>query len=145
MSDIQKNLTVGQFNDLSGWIGKTIRVSGSVDYKGEPINVAFDLAATTSEAMLEIVDQNGKVAANFEIDPAEQTFVWDGLDQNGVPVSHGSYDFRVLPKTGDVEGDTVAAQTQTVVSELRMEDGSLFIQGEDGRLIDPDLVVGIGA
>ena len=108
------------------------------------MNLTFDLPTSISDARLEILDQNGAVVATRDVDPEVNAFVWDGLDQNGVALSHGSYDFRIVPKTGEVEGDAVAVQTQTVVSELRMENGSLFIQGEDGRLIDPDLVVGIG-
>jgi flagellar basal-body rod modification protein FlgD len=144
LSEIQQNLAMGQFNDLSGWIGKTIRVSGSANYIGEPMNLTFDLPTSISDARLEILDQNGAVVATRYVDLEANAFVWDGLDQNGVALSHGSYDFRIVPETGEVEGDAVAVQTQTVVSELRMENGSLFIQGEDGRLIDPDLVVGIG-
>ncbi len=75
-------------------------------------NLVYQLAGEISSGSITITDSTGKVVRSLTLDTqsaGQQTIEWDGLDNEGEPVSPGVYQFAVNPL--DVEGANVSVTT----------------------------------
>ncbi len=75
-------------------------------------NLVYQLAGEISSGSITITDSTGKVVRSITLDtqsPGQQTIEWDGLDNEGEPVSPGVYQFAVNPL--NAEGANVSVTT----------------------------------
>jgi len=95
-------------------IGRQVLATGNtieLDSDGAG-NLVYQLAGEISSGSITITDSTGKVVRSLTLDTqsaGQQTIEWDGLDNEGEPVSSGVYQFAVNPL--DVEGANVSVTT----------------------------------
>ena len=117
-----KNLTdlisiskAGQAAAAVSYLGKTIEAEGDtaplIDGKAE---YAYTLPSMATSVALAIANEQGKVlfSATGETAAGKHSFVWDGVDNQGIEVAPGIY--RLLIGALDSEGDQIPAETRIV-------------------------------
>ncbi len=97
-------------------IGRDVKAYGNqVYWSGDgQIPLSFELHGEASTVTVEVLDANGKVVRQLDLDDPGKGLhevVWDGKNQDGDSLPEGVYTFRVEAK--DEEGGDVAATTFT--------------------------------
>ena len=73
-------------------------------------DLCFDLADSAAGVTIEIADSSGDVVRTLTLSSGTagaNTVSWDGLDDSGIPVPDGEYEYSVVAE--DAAGDAVAA------------------------------------
>ena len=72
--------------------------AGLFDPSKGPVTIAYQLMQDARQVEVKIIDFRGQVANRFtyvELRAGDQTFSWDGTDNNGDPVMDGRYQFVI--------------------------------------------------
>lgn len=92
------------------YIGKTIRANGNqVMLQDGAAEFSYELAGNAAETEILIVDQQGETVRTIQgsRDAGEQTYQWDGLDDDGEALQDGIYNVQV--RATNAEGATVSS------------------------------------
>lgn len=122
--------------------GNTIEVNDDE----EGASLVYHLAGETTSGAISIVDPEGKMVRSLLVNgqaAGQHTVEWDGLDQEGEPVSPGVYQFAVSPINAD--GVSVAVNTflrESVKSAL-WENGQTSLILASGKSLDTDDVLSV--
>lgn len=143
MTNVNKNLEVIQLFEQSinnaqamQFIGKTVKANGSlfeVEYE-ERHDIKFQIAENAAAVHIKIYDSLGEVVAEIEpgpMEPGEHTVTWDGIDENGEPVSEGTYSFTVQAENSDGEVMETAAYIEEKVTGVSYHSGNTYLLAED--------------
>lgn len=122
--------------------GNTIEVNDDE----EGASLVYHLAGEITSGAITIVDQAGQVVRSLLVNgqaAGQHTVEWDGLDQEGEPVSPGVYQFAVNPINGD--GVSVAVNTflRESVKSAVWENGQTSLILASGNSLDTDDVLSV--
>ncbi len=109
-------------------------------------NLVYQLAGEISSGSITITDSTGKVVRSLTLDTqsaGQQTIEWDGLDNEGEPVSPGVYQFAVNPL--NVEGANVSVTTflRESVKSAVWENGQTELILASGKSLSTDDVLSV--
>lgn len=109
-SALTQNLKNGLAADM---LGTRVRAEGnSVNWKGDNIDLRFEMEAPAAETQLTIRDASGQVVRTEDLGTlggGEQEFTWDGTNNDGEGVPNGNYTYSI--EAVDSNGDSVGATT----------------------------------
>ena len=126
---VTAQLALGNSSMIS-LIGKLVDVPGnSFDHtEGETTNLTYSLSAEASSTKIEIFDSAGNLVntLNGQGAAGSNLAIWNGLDDQGNPVSSGFYTFKI--QATDSAGNIVTAETFTtgLVTDVLFEEGGAF-------------------
>jgi flagellar basal-body rod modification protein FlgD len=84
---------------MSSLLGKhVVAVGNTVEVRGDGATMHFEASDAYDGGTVTVFDENGSVVRTAEIpggSAGEETWVWDGLDNSGMPVEDGTYTFSV--------------------------------------------------
>lgn len=114
-------------------IGKDVRATGdSVQYSGTgDRKLGYTLATAADAVTVKVFDSTGGLVRTMKmsgLNSGDNTFTWDGKDDNGASLAAGKYSFTV--EASDAKGLTVKADLYTygTVSAVRFKsDGTVFV------------------
>lgn len=94
--------------------------------EGIPASFHADFPGAAEQVTVTITDENGKTVRTMQMDPVEagdQTFVWDGLDDDGNPCPSGTYGVKVSAKDPDGNAMDVTVRQRGRVDGVSYENG----------------------
>lgn len=138
----------GQILQASGFVGQTVRLSGSRVFLPEEGTVSFGYTLEEPAASVRALvrDASGRTVAELGGLPGgrgAQEAVWDGRDRLGRRLSSGFYEIAVEATAAD--GRPVSAELQVIgrVDGIRF-DGERLLLNVGGRLYPAADVVAVG-
>jgi flagellar basal-body rod modification protein FlgD len=121
-------------NSLSAsLIGKDVKATAeSFHFAGSgDVRLGYTLGSAADHVTVKILDESGAVVrtiTNGGTATGDNTFTWDGLNDEGDAVPEGTYRFTVDAVDGDGENITASRYLFGTVSGVRFkEDGSFFV------------------
>lgn len=93
-----------------------------------PVDISYVVDGTAVEADIRIVDENGETIRIIqgETGAGRKDFVWDGLQDNGLPAEEGTYQVRV----DAIDNDGTPLNSQILVSGIVRG-----VESQDGRAL----------
>lgn len=110
---LSQTLLQGQALEAATLVGKSVLVpSSKIDLsEGQGASGAVELAASTTQARVDIYDASGQMVRTLDLGALSaglQEFEWDGTREDGSAAPAGSYEFKV---TAQINGATEALTT----------------------------------
>lgn len=131
--DLAASLQSSQAIQASTLVGREVLIPGNVtSYKGEPVNAAVELNASTEDLVVQVIDPAGQLVRQMSFGPQSSgvvNFSWDGLDNSGNPQTPGQYYINAFGRTGDTE------VAQSTLIHARVDSVSLA-KGSQGPLLN---------
>ena len=131
------------------FIGNTVKASGnSISVTdGESSQIQFDLATDAADVNVYIYDSSENLVKTIKcgsLDNGEQSIPWDGKNQDGSPVSDGTYTFEV--SATDVNGETIVASSYMTVevTGATFKDGNAYLLAGDIEMSMSDVIEVMG-
>ena len=124
-------------------IGETVLAEGNnltLDDESSGV-LTFNLSEQAEEVTINIYDEEGNLVRSItqsDLSSGENTYEWDGTNDEGVQLSTGSYTYEVVADDDSIEITTYSEYTIVSVSIIS---GSAVLQAEDGTEIDYSDVV----
>lgn len=128
---IQSNTNSDRLSTLST-IGKNVAYFGDdFTYKGEPVELGYQLDGIASEVTLSL-QQNGVVYATIdatELSSGNHFITWDGLTSDGTEAPIGDYQIVLSAKahSGESVGAAPIIRTEVTGVDLNDENGGILI------------------
>ncbi len=137
-------------------IGKEIEFDGggagsvTVNGDGQPIPLNFELADNAQEVVVDIYNDAGGRVATLELgyfDLGQQSFNWNGKDDDGNAFSEGSYSFAVTARDelGQLVTSTVNGSGEVRGVETDPGNGNTLLVLADGTRVGIDKVVSVNS
>lgn len=123
-------MSINNMQALS-FLGRGVSAEGNtVDYKGTPVDLNFTTSDEAAAFAVAIYDDGGNMIKSITTEggsAGDQTFVWDGTDDDGNAVSEGTYSYQVAAV--DSAGNSISATTyrQGTVTNVRYDNGSTYL------------------
>ena len=136
-------LSGGSPAGLAEWIGRDVRVAAKAAFAGEPVEVAVEPVEGADKAVLVVNNDFGNEVARLPVAPDAREVSWDGRDEMGSTVAHGSYGFTLESYSGDTLMGTGAGKVFSRVQEVRMVDGAPVLVVEGGAQVPLDEIGGV--
>jgi flagellar basal-body rod modification protein FlgD len=139
--------TASQQYSLLPLIGHQVSVTGSlVQLDSGPTTLSYSLAGQAASVSVTIVNGNNQTvrALNLGAQGAgTQQVQWDGEDQNGTPLSPGTYRYAVTAV--DRNGNAVATATtsRVTVSGIQSNGGQTPSLLAGDQVVDPNSIIAI--
>lgn len=100
---------------------KVIVATDNFYLQGDSVELGFSLEGEAETATLDILDEDGKVVASYEMSDLEEGYnfiSWDGTNSSGKQVPNGLYTMKISGT--DAAGDKLSVQplVKTVVDEV---------------------------
>lgn len=128
------------FSSTLGYVGRNISyISSEAFYDGNtPVDISYAITGDSVETTINIFDESGDVVFSEQVsdDDVQETFTWDGTNDNGSPVDAGTYSIRVdaigasgepLETTTVVTGRVTGVETQNGVNFLLVGERAVSI------------------
>lgn len=128
-NNLQSLITQGTNQSVAyatGYLGKTVTVTGGQgSLTGGQAQWTYNLAATATSTTLTISDANGKVVYSGTGQTAQgnNSFTWNGQDNNGNQLPDGTYTLAVKATAGDQTVTSTVTSSGTV-NEVNMNNGA---------------------
>lgn len=129
--------------DLGSWVGMEARIHGGAWFDGEPIDLAPDPALGATSVTLIVRDADGSIVDSRSLDPAAQSYSWDGLDSDGEALAPGTYTFELESAANGSVIDTQPVAAYLPIVEARYEDGATLVVFPGGLFVDSSNVTGL--
>jgi len=135
MDDItqaMQNMEAASNLQAAGLIGKEVEAQGnslSIDSQGNASGGAFQLASP-GQASIQIFDANGNLVRTINegaVGTSQQTFTWDGKDQQGNQLPAGNYTFSVSAVDGNNNPIQVTTSMNATVTGISFEKGVTYL------------------
>ncbi len=116
-------------NNISDWIGKEVRHTGSGYFSGQPKEIAVSINPEADRADLVIHNASGIEVDRIPLNPAAQAVLWP--QNTGIAPPVGAYSFSVENFKDDQSIGTSDAETYDLVNEVRIgsNDRNLVLEG----------------
>lgn len=128
------------FSSTLGYVGRNISyISSEAFYDGNtPVDLSYAITGDSTETTINIFDESGDVVFSQQVsdDDPQETFTWDGTNDNGSAVAAGTYNIRVdaigadgapLETTTVVTGRVTGVETQNGVNFLLVGERAVSI------------------
>jgi len=138
LAELANLMKADQLSNSAGYLGAEVEANGDVFRLGQDgvAKLHYDLEEPASSVILKITDELGRVVAleSGEVSAGRHSMTWDGLGDDGVQRSEGSFKVEVLAE--DAAGAAVAASTMIggVVDGVEL-DGAETLLSVDGVLM----------
>lgn len=125
-------------------IGRNVQVEGSlIDLNNGPAKLTYALERDANTVRVTIQDKQGKAIRILDLgtqSAGKQEVQWDGLNQNGLLMPNGTYQYQVLAK--DAQGGAVVAAPSSLlkISGVRMVNGTPQLAAGDYVIDRKDIV-----
>jgi len=113
-------------------IGKTVIAEGTNLNlsEGEPVNLSYNLGADAANVTIKVLNEKGAVVRTISIkDKAagNNTYAWDGHDDNGNALASGEYSYEVSASTRTGEQITATKRIIGVVDAVKYLEGTAYL------------------
>jgi len=123
----------------ANWIGLEVAAPGAAAKSDDaPIEFEFEGSDAATSAVLVIRNDVGTAVATRTADPRGGNYSWDGQTTEGGEAPDGAYTAEVTFFTGDTQIGTAAASVFSIVTEVRLENGSPQLLLDNGARISAD-------
>ena len=105
-----------QSSGMVSYLGQEVTAEGNLGVLSDgEARFAYHMPTDATEATISITNQTGRVVYSgpAEITAGDHRFVWDGNDNQGLPMPNGLYRVTVTAK-GETEDDVIEPTTYTV-------------------------------
>lgn len=144
LRELQSQMGISGIAELSGWVGKEVRVQAPAAFEGAPIMLFPSPDSAATEADIVVRDANGLEVTRFTIPATDDPVEWAGVTDDGFPLPSGSYSFDVESYEGDVLLATSQAAIYAKVAEVqRNETGETFVVLDGGATVSTNAVTAI--
>ena len=136
-------MNLSGFAGLAGWVGMEARAVAPVEFTGSAVTVIPYPNENADDAYLVATDVDGAVVTREQIPLGNTPIEWQGLQQDGTPVPHGTYSLSVENRQeGQVIG-TSSAEIYGRVIKTQMLNGEIVLVLAGGHMVLSDFVTGI--
>ena len=103
LSDLAAQMSVAGLGDIAGWVGMEARVSGPVEFEGEPVELYLSAPKGAQRADLVVTDESGAEVQRVPLGLPlpDGAVVWAGTRQDGTALPQGQYRFAVQGFAGE--------------------------------------------
>lgn len=138
LSQMVAGASGGGLGQLSGWIGRDVRTTAPVWYKGDPLTLQIAPKADADDVTLITLDGQGRELSRESIGTGAGEVDWQGVDKDGDPIADGFYQFRLESKKDGVVIGTSQVQTYARVTgaELSATGPRLVLEGGHSVSVD---------
>lgn len=120
---------------IAGWVGMEARVTSTVAFDGQPVELQLPPSPGASRAELVVTGPDGRESQRIAIAPGETLMQWAGVRADGTPFARGSYDFAVESYAGDTLLDRQAVETYARITEVRRQGDNIVLTLASGNEI----------
>lgn len=121
---------------LAEWIGKDIRVSGTVEFNGTPIEVDFSVDPNASSSKFIVENASGETIYEQDIDVSTKGIIWSGETFDPAnSATDGNYSFNIVSVDPSGNSTTSPADIISPILEIRNVDGELVFVLENGHTV----------
>lgn len=145
LRDLKDQIGSGSIQQLASWIGMEALARAPVRFEGAPINLRPDFAEGADSGMLVVRDASGGVVQRAPLTLSADAVEWAGVDDEGAPLSNGTYRFEIESYENGTLIETRTAASYSRIQEARTEDGTILLRLSDGSEIVSSLVTGLRA
>jgi len=113
-------------------IGKTVIAEGA-DFElttGEDADLSYNLGTDAAVVTIKVKNDTGAVVRTVEIhdqNAGNNTYVWDGRDDNGTRVAPGKYSYEISASTANGEQVTSSKRVIGAVDSVQYIDGRAYL------------------
>jgi flagellar basal-body rod modification protein FlgD len=121
----QGNSQAGTF--AASYLGKKVSVTnGQASQSGGQANWSYTLGSSAAATQLTVTDANGKVVYTGAggTSPGNNTFNWNGQDNNGNTLPNGTYKLAVNATASDGSAVTTSVASAGTVTQIDMTSGT---------------------
>lgn len=128
-------------------IGKSVVAEGA-NFNltpGEDASLSYNLAMDASSVEIKIFNESGTLVRSIDLSDVtsgNNTYYWDGRNENGSLVGAGEYSYEVTASTVSGESVTVAKRIIGVIKSVKYEDGRAYLMVE-GYKVDLSTIIEI--
>ena len=146
LEELTSLMQADQLSRSASYLGAEVEAEGSVFGLGDDgeATLHYELERPASSALIRIADDLGRTVALKPVDvgAGHHSLTWDGLGDNGVQHTDGTYSFEVIAQ--DFTGEPVGAKTMIsgVVDSVEMQ-GSEALLSIDGIPMPLNLISAI--
>lgn len=139
LEDLSRTLGTTGLSEMSGWIGREARITGTLPFAGTPMALEIDIPAGAVTSDLVLRDTKGKEIARHPLDTGHSgPLLWTGIGPDGTAVPPGTYSFAV--ESTAVEGTLPVGSVSTYapVTEVRIGPRGQTLLLEGGLEVAPE-------
>lgn len=128
---------------VSGWIGLEAEARVPVAFRGEPVTLTTEVDPSADAAQLVVTDAQGRVVQRQDIAPSSGRLDWNGRNENGAALPHGTYNIAVQ---SNAKGETLAQTPVSVssrITEARLDAGETRIVLANGQTLSATQIVSL--
>lgn len=138
LSELIGLFSTGATSPMADWIEKEVRHKGSANFDEIPIEVNVAIHPNAETAVMIVRNSNHQIVYQTLINPAQSTYDWNGQTTDGDSAPIGSYNFEVESYVGDNVIQTEVAEVFSLVTEVRIDNGTVILLFEDGSTMNAD-------
>jgi flagellar basal-body rod modification protein FlgD len=137
-SGMAAQMAMSNFMNLSGSVGKSAMVAGSVipNYQGGTVNMGVNLASDASSVVIRMIDSQGRVVTESDFGAQAagmMKFAWDGGAGDGTTVNPGLYRLEVTAKNANGASVNATSYVSGVVDSVGLNGSDVEVSFTDGR------------
>lgn len=144
LEDLSRTLGATGLSEMSAWIGREARVTGTLPFTGAPLEIHAEVPPGALTSELVVSNAQGREVARYPLDPEHSgPFAWNGLSPNGVAFSPGNYTFSVESEAaaGALPEGAVSAYISVLEARTGPRGQTLLLEG--GLEVSPDEVTAL--
>lgn len=119
LESLSDKLGLSGIAQLAPWVGMEARVDAPVMFDGAPLTLYPVPDAAADQAVLVVLDENGKEVMRSPTAVSTAPVDWAGMNASGTPLPSGAYSFTLESYSGGELIGTSAVQTFGTITEVR--------------------------
>ena len=132
LEDLAQRLGASDLSEMSQWIGKEARITGTLPFTGTPMVLEPQIAPGAVSATLVVEKPVGRKLASVPLDTSNPgRVVWNGMGADGQALSPGTYRVRVATEAaeGSLPDGAVTAYVPVLEARTGPRGPSLLLAG----------------
>jgi len=143
LDDLRAMSTGSGLVEATALLGRTVEVAGrGVTFDGStPVSLTFTTRTPTARVDVEIFDAEGRVVRRLSLaspEPGSHAIEWAGADDVGLPVSAGTYFYRV--SAAEAEARPFPIVTSGTLTGIEQRGNRIFFRVGDSLVRFEDIV-----
>ena len=106
-------------SQLASWVGMEARVAAPAAFDGTPLTLAPSPDPGSDSAILVVSDASGQVVSREQVPLGADTIQWAGVDNTGVPLPPGTYNFALESINQGTLTSTKTVEHYAMIEEAR--------------------------
>lgn len=145
LDSLGSQMALSGLGEMAGWVGMQGRIAASVDFTGNPIELALDPATTADSVELVVSNASGQEVNRIPVNKLDETFLWTGENASGGTVSDGVYNFELISRKDGAVIDQHVPEAYVPIDEVRLQNGASVIVLQGGTVHPASAVMGLRA